>query len=514
MSERKLLSIKRNVSDEPKISERLQKVLAGSGVASRRDLEERISRGEVKVNGEVAVVGAQVSAGDRIEVAGHSFVVKQAPGSHGRVIIYNKLDGEVTTRHDPEGRPTVFDKLPRIKGARWISIGRLDINTQGLLIFTSNGDLAHRLMHPASGFERQYVCRVFGEVTDDMIEHLLKGIELEDGPARFLAVERLESAGGSNEWLQVTIGEGRNREVRRMFESLGVEVSRLKRIKYGPFELPKGLHRGELAELSEEDVNSICTEAGLGNPTPVLSAVDERERLLRRNRPNEIKPEGPQKRLRAERSYLGYLGGQYVGDETGRDRGSILPPLEKPGKRGKKKRRGDRGDRGDRSGPEGASQRTRPGGGRGRPRPNRPNRPARPGAPSSSANLGDAQPKFDYNPITGTFSQATGKPGRSGDRNRKPRGKGQRPGSPEIKGLFKSDAGYTPPRYATAIDPETGEIDGNRAVPELRDGAGPKRKRRRRRRGRGPAENGAQANSNNMSQGGSERAPESSPSGE
>ena len=205
-------------------------------------------------------------------------------GDFGRILLYNKPDGEVTTRHDPEGRKTVFETLPRLRGSRWIAVGRLDINTQGLLVFTTNGDLAQKLMHPENEFEREYLCRVHGEVTEEIVAQLLAGVELEDGPAAVSLIESMDSAGGSNEWWRVVIKEGRNREIRRLWEAVGLTVSRLKRASFGPFTLPKGLHRGELAELDLEDTQKICIEMGISQTPSQLIAEDESASRLRRNR--------------------------------------------------------------------------------------------------------------------------------------------------------------------------------------------------------------------------------------
>jgi 23S rRNA pseudouridine2605 synthase len=282
-NERRKLSIKRT-AEYADLRERLQKVLATSGMGARRGLEDRILKGEILVNAEVPEMGLQVKAGDRISVDGRVFIVKLQEGDFGRILIYNKPDGEVTTRHDPEGRKTVFERLPRIKGARWIAVGRLDINTQGLLVFTTNGDLAQKLMHPENEFAREYLCRLHGEVTEEMAAQLLAGVALEDGPASFSEIEPMQSAEGQNEWWRVVIKEGRNREVRRLWEAVGLQVSRLKRSVFGPFSLPKSLHRGEVAELDQADVVTICAEMGIAQNPAQLVAVDESAVRVRRVR--------------------------------------------------------------------------------------------------------------------------------------------------------------------------------------------------------------------------------------
>ena len=205
---KKVLSLKDKTAEDtaPRIEERLHKVLAQAGLGSRRALEERIGQGLVKVNGEVAKTGLSVSSGDRIELDGKTFVatVLTEPTS---VLIYNKPEGQVTTREDPEGRPTIFEALPRLKGARWIAVGRLDMNTTGLLLLTTDGELANALMHPSNAIEREYVCRIPGEVPDNVVDRLARGVALEDGPAKFETIERI-NASGSHSWFQVVVTEG------------------------------------------------------------------------------------------------------------------------------------------------------------------------------------------------------------------------------------------------------------------------------------------------------------------
>jgi 23S rRNA pseudouridine2605 synthase len=270
----------------------LQKVLAQSGLGSRRGLEDRILQGEVLINGEPASVGQTVVAGDRIAVDGKAFVVRRQEGEYGRVLLYNKPEGEVSTRSDPEGRPTVFDRLPRIKGQRWIAIGRLDLNTQGLLVFTTNGALADQLMHPSNEVEREYLCRVHGEASDAQLQQLVDGVELEDGPARFEELEAIsdEELDGSNRWFRVVLKEGRQREVRRLWQAAGLEVSRLKRIRFGTFTLSKAIRRGEVQELERAEVDALCRELGVPLPGPVLVAVDPRLRRSRDEEGGEAKP--------------------------------------------------------------------------------------------------------------------------------------------------------------------------------------------------------------------------------
>ncbi|MBN8887958.1 MAG: rRNA pseudouridine synthase [Rudaea sp.] len=274
-TQRSLLSLKRPQPGDapdgaPIFEDRLHKVLANAGLGSRRMLEQRIQSGEIHVNTKVAEIGSSVRAGDRVEIDSKIFVVVNDTAEHAKVLIYNKPEGVVATREDPEGRPTIFEQLPQIKGARWISVGRLDINTTGLLLLTTDGALAHALMHPSTEVEREYVCRVHGEVPDEVLEKLKAGVELEDGVARFDELAVI-SRGDSHSWFRVTLREGRNREVRRMWESQGLMVSRLKRIRYGNIELPRGLLRGQSETLDADSVKALRTLVGAGDPEPSLT---------------------------------------------------------------------------------------------------------------------------------------------------------------------------------------------------------------------------------------------------
>ena len=271
--QKSVLSLKREPridTDAPSLEERLHKVLANAGLGSRRMLEQRIQSGEVELNGAPAEIGMSVKAGDRVVMDGKQFVVATDSRDDTEVLIYHKPEGVLTTRDDPDGRPTVFEQLPRLKGARWVAVGRLDINTTGLLLLTTDGELANGLMHPKSGLEREYLCRVHGEVPDEIIERLKAGVELEDGPARFDEIAII-SRGGSHSWFRVVIREGRNREVRRLWDSQGFLVSRLKRIRYGGIELPRNLRRGECEALDAESVKQLRQTTGLGAPQPVLT---------------------------------------------------------------------------------------------------------------------------------------------------------------------------------------------------------------------------------------------------
>jgi 23S rRNA pseudouridine2605 synthase len=270
--QKSVLSLKREPRDETEVllEERLHKVLANAGLGSRRMLELRIQSGEVELNGKAAEIGTSVHAGDRVVIDGKQFVVATDNRDDTEVLVYHKPEGVLTTRDDPEGRPTVFEQLPRLKGARWVAVGRLDINTTGLLLLTTDGELANALMHPKSGLEREYLCRVHGEVPDEIVEKLKAGVELDDGPARFDDIAII-SRGGSHSWFRVVIREGRNREVRRLWDSQGFLVSRLKRIRYGSIELPRGLRRGDCENLDEEAVKQLRQTTGTTVPQPVLT---------------------------------------------------------------------------------------------------------------------------------------------------------------------------------------------------------------------------------------------------
>ena len=237
--------------DAPK----LHKLLADAGLGSRRDMEELIVAGRVSVNGQPAHVGQRILPTDQIRVNGRP-LPRRAQPSAPRVLLYHKPPGEITSRDDPGERATVFEKLPRLKGARWVSVGRLDFNTEGLLVFTTSGDLANKLMHPRYGWEREYAVRILGRIDEAAREQLLAGVSLDDGPAAF---SRLEDIGGdgANHWYRVVISEGRNREVRRMFEAVGLTVSRLVRVRFGPIALPRGLVRGRWIELGNADLAEL-----------------------------------------------------------------------------------------------------------------------------------------------------------------------------------------------------------------------------------------------------------------
>lgn len=244
--------------------ERLHKLLAQSGVGSRRQMEELIATGRVSLNGETARVGQTATAGDRVKVNG-KLVHLRFSDRLPRVVLYHKPEGEIVSRNDPEHRPNVFTSMPRIAGGRWVAVGRLDFNTSGLLLLTTSGDLANRMMHPRHQLVREYAVRVLGELSEESRRRLLAGVELDDGPARFTS---LHDAGGegANRWYRVSLHEGRNREVRRLFEAVGVVVSRLIRVRYGPFVLPPALKRGKVQELNAADVSRLLADFGMSGP--------------------------------------------------------------------------------------------------------------------------------------------------------------------------------------------------------------------------------------------------------
>lgn len=345
---RRVLSLNRSGSDSvPKLEERLHKVLAQAGMGSRRALEERIEKGEVRVNGDVAVIGTLLRSGDRVDLDNRSFIAT-AQSEPARVLMYNKPEGELTTRDDPEGRATVFENLPRLKGSRWIAVGRLDINTTGLLLLTTDGELANALMHPSSQIEREYVVRIHGEVSDDVLQRLRTGVMLEDGEARFDEIESIGSS-DSHLWFRVVLHEGRNREVRRMWEAVGFQVSRLKRVRYGAISLPRLLLRGQSQELAAEQVEELRARFNLPPVEANLTlqpVINQRRAKTSEYRPA---PRGEQK---------AWTQGAY-GDE-----GRELRAFDHI--------RDDHGGRG-RAGPKGP----RPGG-RGAPRPAGPRGPAKP----------------------------------------------------------------------------------------------------------------------------------------
>jgi 23S rRNA pseudouridine2605 synthase len=247
-------------------SERIQKALAAAGLGSRREIEGWITAGRISVNGKPAKLGDRITPEDRVALDKRVIrTLEHRDPETRRVILYHKPEGELTTRKDPQGRPTVFESLPRVRGARWVSVGRLDTNTSGLLLFTTDGELANKLMHPSTEVEREYAVRVLGKISDEQLAALTTGVQLDDGPAKF---DLIHEAGGegANHWYHVTLREGRNREVRRLWEAVRVTVSRLIRIRYGAIVLPRNIPRGGWRDATEAELKVLLDVAGM---TPV-----------------------------------------------------------------------------------------------------------------------------------------------------------------------------------------------------------------------------------------------------
>ncbi len=265
-------------------TEKLQKILANAGKGSRREMERAIEAGRVTLNGNPAKLGDRAGKSDVIQLDGKAVEMAQAQGVR-RVLVYNKPEGEVCTRNDPEGRPTVFDRLPKLKGERWIAVGRLDLNTSGLLLFTTDGELANKLMHPSAQIDREYAVRVLGDVNMDMVNAMHEGVMLEDGFARFTDIQEFAGS-GANTWYHVVIMEGRNREVRRLWESQGVKVSRLKRVRYGHVFLDPDVRAGTWKEMPRKEVDALAKEVDL-KPAPwqpLFGKDDHEKRKSQRQR--------------------------------------------------------------------------------------------------------------------------------------------------------------------------------------------------------------------------------------
>lgn len=279
------------MSDLNPSGEKLQKVLARAGLGSRRDMEKLIGSNRVTVNGNIAHLGDRVEERDRILVDGHPIAVRPAGERRTRVLVYNKPEGEICTVRDPEGRPTVFANLPKLRGERWIAVGRLDFNTSGLLLFTTDGELANALMHPSANIDREYLCRVLGEVDDEILERLRNGVVLDDGIARFTDITEGNSAEeAANRWFYVCLMEGKNREVRRLWESQNLKVNRLKRVRYGPVFLPPRLKQGQWQEMPADQVIALYQLVNLDVPVNAMTPIAPQEKLdlerqQRKNRP-------------------------------------------------------------------------------------------------------------------------------------------------------------------------------------------------------------------------------------
>ncbi|HEX7273655.1 MAG TPA: pseudouridine synthase [Casimicrobiaceae bacterium] len=345
-------------SAEPVFTEpqRLHKVLAQCGYGSLRGLEELIIAGRITVNRQPAEVGQKVGPNDQIRINGELVRLRFAP-PRARVLLYHKPAGEIVSRSDPEARPTVFDKLPRVGSGRWIAVGRLDFNSEGLLLFTTSGDLANRLMHPRNQVEREYSVRIIGRLTPEQERSLLEGVQLEDGPAR---VGSIADGGGeeegANHWYKVVLSEGRNREVRRLFEALGLTVSRLIRTRYGVIAMPPQLKRGQVQELERGDLDRLLRAAGM-NPGP--GGQGESRTDTREPRDGQASFDSRRADTQAGDARPPEASGDEANDEALDDvDGNRLPPTPAPSanqgrKRGRSGRRGGRGNRGHRGGPHG-----------------------------------------------------------------------------------------------------------------------------------------------------------------
>lgn len=261
-SKSKAYIAKKTAPPRDETGERIQKVLARGGIGSRREIERWIEEGRIKVNGQLAVLGTRIKTGDYLQVNNRVVHWDKFAEQPPRVLLYHKPVGEVVTRRDPEGRPVIFTQLPHLSGSRWIAVGRLDINTSGLLLVTNDGELANRLMHPSTQIEREYAVRVLGEIPEKILENLRQGVELEDGKAHFDEI-RFYAGEGANKWYYVTVSEGRNRLVRRLWESQNVVVSRLIRVRYGPVVLPERLKTHSFYELDAKEMELLFEFAGL-----------------------------------------------------------------------------------------------------------------------------------------------------------------------------------------------------------------------------------------------------------
>lgn len=393
---------KRVLSPDP-MAPKLHKVLAQAGIGSRREMEQLIQDGQVSVNGEPAHIGMRIEQGDQIRIAGRPIKVRIAPAP-ARVLAYHKQVGEVVTHHDPEGRPTVFRHLPRLQSGKWLSVGRLDINTEGLLLFTNSGDLANQLMHPRFGVEREYAVRVLGTLETEQRARLLEGVDIDGQKAAFRSIE--DGGGeGLNRWYRVVITEGRNREVRKLFDAVGLTVSRLIRIRYGTVVLPRGLKRGVWVEIGEYDLRTIRALAGMDG----LRAGGDGRRG--RGRDGE---RGADRADRAERGGRGDQPPRGKGSQHGGDRGprgAQAEPRAERADRGERAERQDRPDRQDRrqggqgamaQGPQGKKQRP-PRGEGGAPR----GASGRDRAPEQDRDLDgyDEPPMHIPNPLEQTFDR-------------------------------------------------------------------------------------------------------------
>ena len=262
---------------------KLQKALAQAGLGSRREMEQWIVAGRVTVNGTIARIGARVGARDEVKVDGRLLrATATVSAALPQVLVYHKPEGEIVSRADPDGRPSVFDRLPRLRDAKWVAIGRLDFNSSGLLLFTTSGELANRMMHPSHGLDREYAVRVRGQLSKAQSERLLAGIRLDDGEARCESVSS-EGGEGANRWYRVTLKEGRNRIVRRLFDALGLSVSRLMRVRFGPVALPPRVKRGQSLEMPPAEVRQLLATLGMPAPLPPAARGSAEKRRHRRS---------------------------------------------------------------------------------------------------------------------------------------------------------------------------------------------------------------------------------------
>lgn len=267
--------------------EKLQKALAAAGFGSRREIEKAIEAGEINVNGKTAHLGERVKPGDKVQWRSKTHVVPKSNQTEIRVLLYNKPEGEICSRNDPEGRASVYDRLPPLKNGRWVGVGRLDFNTTGLLLFTNDGTLANKLMHPSSEIDREYLVRVQGVVEDSTLDILREGVLLEEGLAKFTDVQRSKSQAeptGANSWFYCVLMEGRNREVRRLWESQNLRVSRLKRVRYGPIIIPSYVKPGQWIELGEKELAELCKRVDLPPPPKRRFSQAQKDAQKRRER--------------------------------------------------------------------------------------------------------------------------------------------------------------------------------------------------------------------------------------
>ena len=399
--------------------ERLQKVMAQSGHGSRRNLEILIAQGHITINGQVAKLGDQVGPGDRVKLDGRPISMRFGDPLP-QVLLYHKPEGEIVTRDDPQGRATVFEKLPPVQGGRWVSVGRLDINTGGLLIFTTNGELANRLMHPRFEVEREYALRLLGELTEESKSKLLEGVEIEGEKCKFDSIED-RGGEGANHWYHVVLREGKNREVRKMCEVVGLVVSRLMRVRFGSVAMPTFMKRGMTHEMEEPEVIQLLEFAGMRSPEPPAA---------------EPAPEGEEDEDDGQLKFLGRIPAPGVapadpafqgqrqgpqGPRQGHRGGQGQPQPQPQGKKGWKQR--SKGHRGPKPPYQQPAQL------QGLPRDEDPPQPQEGQFQPQDPPQPQGQPRFQGPHPQGQAGPGNGKPGgHRGKRHRNRRGKGQRPG--------------------------------------------------------------------------------------